>query len=55
VATSWPGCAARPEQDGDEPKPACYNKVMKRKHNHWFEPMVAILVGILEAIIGSFL
>jgi hypothetical protein len=35
--------------------PACYNKLMERKHDRWFEPMVAILIGILEALIGSLL
>jgi hypothetical protein len=38
-----------------KPIPACYNKPMKHKHNTWFEPLVAILAAILEAIIGSLL
>jgi hypothetical protein len=43
-----------PNRTVRRPIPPCYNKVMKRKRNSWFEPAVAILIGILEAIIGSF-
>jgi hypothetical protein len=55
-ATSWPGCDRhRPSYIRNwtvrEPIAGCYNELMRR--NSWFEPLVSILICIVEAIIGN--